>query len=79
MAQKTVRGGLKLGTMLFNKYGLNVKRFYGGEHRGVCFQVTLVHGELLSINRYGGYVQLTEKQFKELVKCLLDHFFDRAT
>jgi len=30
-----------MGTVIYNKHGLQVKRFYGGIDRGVCYQITV--------------------------------------
>ena len=60
-----------MGTVIYEKYGLQVKRFYGGDKRGVCYQITLGKA----------YVQLTTKQYVELLSRLvevqLNRLFDR--
>lgn len=43
-----------MGTKIWDNYGIQVKRFYGGRLRGVCYQVTI--GDQ--------YVQLTGQEFK---------------
>jgi len=55
-----------MGTVIYEKQGIQVKRFYGGDQRGICYQITTSEG----------YVQLTEKQFKDLLKgCNTETFF----
>jgi len=46
-----------MGTKLWDNYGIQVKRFYGGELRGVCYQITI--GDQ--------YVQLTSQEFRIFV------------
>ena len=55
-----------MGTKIFEKYGIHVKRFYGGEDRGVCYQIT--------VNRFEGcaWTQLTRKEYEDLLYCLTD-------
>jgi hypothetical protein len=51
-----------MGTVIYEtKDGeVEVKRFFGGEARGVCFQITTA----------SGYVQLTGAQYEELLNVL---------
>ena len=51
-----------MGTQLFQKNGIAVNRFYGGQERGVCYQITIIGSD----NKYY-WVQLTEDQFKEFL------------
>jgi hypothetical protein len=46
-----------MGTVIYDKYGINIKRFYGGTERGTCYQITIGSEN----------VQLTENEFSDLV------------
>lgn len=46
-----------MGTTLYDKNGINIRRFYGGDERGVCYQITIGKE----------YVQLTGEQFIEFL------------
>lgn len=42
-----------MSTNIFDKYGIRVGRFYGGDKRGTCYQITI--GDK--------FVELTETEF----------------
>ena len=50
-------GDHKMSTKIFNKYGLQVTRFWGGSEKGVSYQITTIEG----------FVQLTQPQFVEFI------------
>jgi hypothetical protein len=47
--------------------GVAVTRFYGGQHRGMCYQVTVENGQ---------YIQLTILQFEAIIKALANSGID---
>jgi hypothetical protein len=47
--------------------GVSVTRFYGGELRGVCYQLTAANGQ---------YIQLTTPQLNDILKVLADSGVD---
>ena len=50
-----------MGTIVLDKYGIEVKRFWGGDRRGVCY------GIITSSN----YTELTEMEFRNFVNRLI--------
>ena len=49
-----------MGTVIYDKNGVHIKRFYGGEKRGMCYQISIPDK----------YIQLTQKEFNILSKRL---------
>ena len=49
-----------MGTKILEIRRLSVKRFYGGDHRGVCYQ----------INIGTNYIQVTQKEFDAIIRTL---------
>lgn len=54
-----------MSTTIYEKDGVYVSRFYGGDKRGTCFQITV---ESFSEQ---GYVQLTKEQMMNVVNAFL--------
>lgn len=50
-----------MGTDIVDLKGLKIKRFYGGDHRGTCYQVN------------ADSVQLTQADFNAVVETLKEH------
>jgi hypothetical protein len=61
-----------LSTGLLESNGLLLTRFYGGEARGVCYQIT-VEPDAGITGHYGDrtYIQLTARQVEELITALV--------
>jgi hypothetical protein len=51
--------GILMGTILYDKHGLSIKRFYGGRDRGVCYSF-----------HASGVTELTKDELMELIKVL---------
>lgn len=51
-----------MGERLFDEYGINITRFYGGVNRGVMYQIDTE----LNVD----YLQLSEKEMQILQKAL---------
>jgi len=49
-----------MGTVIYDKDGFQVKRFYGGDERGVCFQLTTK----------GGFIQVPRDHFYRMLIAL---------
>lgn len=49
-----------MGTTVFERFGLQVRRFYGGDIRGVCFQLTMPTE----------YIQVTRSEFFSMMEDL---------
>ena len=50
-----------------NDNGVALTQFWGGDKRGVCYQVTTT---------YGAYIQLTTPQLNAILNALADSGFD---
>lgn len=50
-----------MGTVIIRRHGIQVKRFYGGEHRGTCY----------AIGVRDGYVELTKYEYHKFIKDLV--------
>jgi hypothetical protein len=61
-----------MSTELLARGGLFLTRFFGGESRGVCYQIT-VEPDAGITGHYGGrtYIQLTTGQMEEIVAALV--------
>jgi len=49
-----------MGTVIYKQGGFEVKRFYGGDERGVCFQLTTKDG----------FIQVTRATFYRMLLAL---------